>query len=56
MRWMVIGMGTENDLHTPIFFNQVRASSEAYLSLTLCGRRLTLRGKQFYINRSILHT
>ena len=56
VRWMVIGMGTENDLHTPIFFNQVRASSEAYLSLTLCGRRLTLRGKQFYITRSILHT
>ena len=30
VRWLVIGMGTENDLHTPIFFNQVRARSPCH--------------------------
>ncbi len=25
VRWLTVGMGTENDMHTPIFFNQVRA-------------------------------
>ena len=26
MRWLTVGMGTENDMHTPVFFNQVCAS------------------------------
>jgi hypothetical protein len=51
VRWLVIGMGTENDLHTPIFFNQVRVlicccnahdaltvSLHAQYSLVHCGQ------------------
>ena len=24
VRWLLVGMGTHNDIHTPIFINQVR--------------------------------
>lgn len=32
VRWMLIGMGTENDMHSPIFQGQVRAAFPALLT------------------------
>ena len=56
VRWMVIGMGTENDLHTPIFFNQVRHPSVPLLSPTFRLHRSTLCGNIQFLSQLKLST
>jgi len=38
VRWLTVGMGTENDMHTPIFFNQVRPIIPLHPSIMLRAR------------------